>query len=180
MRLDTHPRTPPKPLINPKTGKLQCRSPGPYRQPLSTDRPYFPATGCELPALQCRPRSRRGDVAAGGAVQAAEALGDAASASSPMWLLCEDVRRKFRESASSTSVQFRVKSVVIRCALPLPRRAAYGAVPLGNGMATPGHFLLNRSFPVHHSRLTPAAPAALRYPWIGDEAARSRKKAAGA
>ena len=101
--------------------------------------------------------------------------GGAASATSPMRLVCEDVRRKSRESASTTSVQFRVNSVVTRCVLPLPRRAAYGAVPLGNGMATPGHFLLRRSFPVHHPRLTPAAPAALRCPWNGDEAAHARR-----
>ena len=127
-----------------------------------------------LPALQIRTIRNQGDVATGGAV-AAETLVEAASASSPMRLLCEDVRRKSRESASSTPIQFRGQSVVIRCTLPLPLRAAYGAVPLGYVMATPGHFLLNRSFHVHHSRLTPAAPAALRCPWIGDEAAHARR-----
>ena len=69
----------------------------------------------------------------------------------------------------------RVHSVVTRCTLPLPLRAAFGAISLGYVMAAPGHFLLNRSFPVHQSKLTPAAPAALRCPWIGDEAAHARR-----
>jgi len=64
--------------------------------------------------------------------------------------MLRSVRRNSHDSVSSTPVQFRVNSVVIRCALPLPRRAAYGAVPLRNVMATPGHFLLNRSFPVNN------------------------------
>ena len=119
----------------------------------------------------------QGDVAAGCAV-AAEALVEAASAGSPMRLHAKMFGESPMIARRPWQIQFRVFSVVTRCALPppLPRRCCeLEHPPLELSRRTPGHFLLNRSFPVHHPRLTPAAPAALRCPWNGDEAAHARR-----
>ena len=163
--------TPPIVPVNFSAGRC-----GPY-QPELCGWPYFPAQAVGFRPCRThdtRPRRRGCRMAV-----AAEALVDAASAISPMWLICEDVRRKSRGSAPSTSVQFRVHSVVTRCALPLPLRAAFGALVPWKRHGGAWSFSPDSKLPCTPSQIDTRCTGCAAMS-LDRRRSRSRKKAAGA